>query len=123
MNKVLVPILFVIATLNPSFSCFADSDFDQSGVLLKLEEVIKSSLRDNFSVKRAEARLKKEEELYLALKRSIFPKLTTDLYTAAVTEANKGVIFSTTEIRLPIFEGGRRLLKKERSPLKFQLKN
>src|SRR3990167_6347265 len=67
------------------------------GTLLSLEEILGRALKDSAQVKRAEARLEKEEALLRAAKRRFFPKIGTDLYTAATSEDRRGILFWKNE--------------------------
>lgn len=95
----------------------AETKFVKRGTLVTVNDAIQKALRDDASVKRAEARLLKEKELYEAVKSRAFPKLTTDLYAAGVTQQDRGVIFWASEIRLPLFEGGRWFHEKRKKSL------
>lgn len=117
MNKVIIIIsLIFIANIRPSF---AEPELVHHGTLIKIEDVIKSSIQDDVRVKSAEARLKKEEELYQAVKRSVLPHATADLYSALASGDKRGIIFWKPEIRFPIFEGGK--WKHEKAKKSYEL--
>lgn len=113
-------ILVIALLLAHPFSGFAAPEFVTGGTQLSLEESLSRALKDSAQVKRAQARLEKEEALLKAIKREAFPRLKTELYTAAVNQDRRGVIFWTSEIRLPLFEGGRRVHEKQRRDLQVQ---
>jgi len=120
MRTFLVSLLIgAVATASPVWG-FSESELVPGGTLLTLEESLARVLKDDAQVKRAEARLEKEEALLKAVKREAFPKLKTELYTAAVSHDNRGIIFWTSEIRLPLFEGGRRIHEKRKKDLEVQ---
>lgn len=96
------------------------SSLIRGGTLLSLEETLGRALKDSAQVRRAEARLEKEEALLRAAKRRFFPKIGTDLYTAATSEDHRGILFWKNEMRLPIFEGGRLIHEKRKKDLQVQ---
>ena len=88
--------------------------------LLTLSDCIKRALQDDTHIKRAQARLEREEALLRAIKLNAFPKLKTELYAAGVSEDRRGIIFWTSEIRFPLFEGGKWIHEKRMKTLVVQ---
>lgn len=119
-GRVLTGALLIPLLLLGGSSGLAEGDFVSGGTLLTLDESLKRALKDEAQVKRAEARLEREEALLRAVKRKLFPKLDTHLYGAAVTQDRRGIIFWTSEIRLPLFEGGRWIHEKWKQELEVQ---
>src|SRR3989338_8347326 len=98
MKKLITVLIFSFAFFGMIPPSFSEADFARYGTLIKFEDLVKRSLNHAAEVKRARARLWKEEELYQSVRRSAFPKLTTDIYSAGVTQQNRGIIFWTSEI-------------------------
>lgn len=119
MGKVLRGALVPLLLLSTSLG-FAEGDFVSGGAPLSLDQSLERALKDDAQVKRAEARLEKEEALLRAVKRKVFPKFDTRLYTAAIIQDRRGIIFWTSEIRLPLFEGGKWIHEKRKKDLEVQ---
>ncbi|MGH9428636.1 MAG: TolC family protein, partial [Terriglobia bacterium] len=114
-------VLFIILlTLRSPSRGFAEEGSVEPRTLLSLQEILRRALRDHAQVKRAEARLEKEEALLRAMKQGFFPKLASNLYMAGVTQDDRGIIFWTNEVRLPLFEGGRRIHEKRKKGIQVR---
>ena len=115
-------ILILIGTFLLSGSVFAELVTTPltSQKLLTLSDCIKSALQDDAHIKRAQARLEREEALLRAVKLSAFPKFKTELYTAGVSQDPHGIIFWTSELGLPLFEGGKWIHEKKMKSLSVE---
>lgn len=117
MRKILFLFLLIFLFRNPSGFC-EEPVF--RGKVLKLEEVLNVALSSDSRILAMKAKLDKEKALHEAVMRGFFPKLRTELYGALTSEAsNRGIVYWTTEVRIPIFEGGRRLHELKAESLKI----
>ncbi len=80
---------------------------DQFGSLLTLDEAVTKALEGDPEVKRALARLHKEESLYKGSRSEFFPKLNAGSFAAFATGDKHFVDFLETGIEQPIFQGGK----------------
>ena len=80
---------------------------DQFGSLLTLDEAVTRALEGDPEVKRAFARLHKEETLYKGSRSEFFPKLSAETFAAFATGDKRFVDFLETGIEQPIFQGGK----------------
>lgn len=111
-----------VAVLVFAHAGFAEAESMGQGTLLGLTESLEKALKDSSRVKQAEARLEKEKALLSAVKRSFFPKLSTEIYTAFATGDSRGIIFWTSEIRLPVFDGGKLIHERRKKDLEVREK-
>ncbi|MBI4972089.1 MAG: TolC family protein [Candidatus Omnitrophica bacterium] len=120
MRKILFLFLLMFFLWNSSGFC-EEPVF--RGKVLKLEEVVNLALSSDPRILLVKARLDKEKALHEAVMRGFFPKLRTELYGALTSEAsNRGIVYWTTEVRIPVFEGGRRLHELKAESLKIDEK-
>lgn len=107
MKKAIIFFLLILLVREPSGFCEEPFVY---GKMLKLDDVLQAALSNEPRIRMVKARLDKEKALREAVKRGFFPKLRTELYGALTSQSrNSGILFWTSEIRFPVFEGGRRL--------------
>lgn len=110
--------IFISVFLIPPFAR-ADGGFQAQGIKVNFDSVIERVLLDHAQIRRARARLEREEALLRAVKRGFFPKLQTEIFAAGTSEASsRGVLFWTFGLRVPIFEGGRRIHEVKKQSLR-----
>jgi len=85
-----------------------------SGTLLSIDEAVKNALKDSSEIKRALARLGKEEALYKGTLSEFFPKIKAEGEAGAATGARSFLAYLDTGIEQPIFQGGKAVAEKRR---------
>lgn len=93
---------------------------DQFGSLVSLEEAVQRALKNEAEVKRAFARLKKEESLYKGSISEFLPKLSTEIFQAAATGERKSVTYLDAGVEQPLFQGGKILAGKRKHKVRMQ---
>lgn len=116
-------LLSIVVTLFVAAAFFAHSlkaatpdalSPDQFGSLLTLDEAVTRALQSHAEVKRAFARLHKEESLYKGSLAEFFPKLNGEVVSAFATGEKHFVNFVDTGIEQPIFQGGKIVAQKKK---------
>ncbi len=87
---------------------------EQFGSLLTLDEAVARALKNHAEVKRAVARLQKEESLYKGALAEFFPKLSGEITSAVATGDKHFVNYVDTGIEQPIFQGGKAVAQKQK---------
>ncbi|HOW87313.1 MAG TPA: TolC family protein [Candidatus Omnitrophota bacterium] len=87
---------------------------EQFGSLLTLDEAVARALKNHAEVKRAFARLHKEESLYKGALAEFFPKLSGEITSAFATGGKSFVNYVDTGIEQPIFQGGKAVAQKQK---------
>ena len=87
---------------------------DQFGSLLTLDEAVARTLKNGQEIKRAAARLHKEESLYEGSLREFFPKLAGEAFSAFATGDKHFVDFMDVGLEQPIFQGGKIVAQKQK---------
>jgi outer membrane protein TolC len=109
----LVLVLTVLAA--PVSAQAADSAvLTPSGTLLSIDEAVTNSLKDSSEIKRALARLGKEEALYKGTLAEFFPKLKAEGEAGVASGESRFLGFLNTGIEQPIFQGGKAVAEKHR---------
>ena len=106
-------VLAVLAA--PASAQAADSAvLRPSGTLLSIDEAVTNSLKDSSEIKRALARLGKEEALYKGTLAEFFPKLKAEGEAGVATGDSRFLGYLNTGIEQPIFQGGKAVAEKHR---------
>lgn len=79
------------------------------GKLITLDSALAQVLNDHVKVKLTQAKIEKEAALLRVAQMGALPKLSTEYSAALATQDGPGIGFWTTEIKLPLFQGGRRI--------------
>lgn len=87
---------------------------DQFGSLLTLDEALARALQSDAEVKRALARLHKEESLYKGSLAEFFPKLGGEAFSAFATGDKHFVNYVEAGLEQPIFQGGKILAQRKK---------
>jgi outer membrane protein TolC len=85
----------------------------QFGSLLTLEEAVTRALKDHGEVKRAFARLRKEEALYKGKLSEFLPKIKADAVGGMATGEKRVLTYLDTGIEQPLFQGGKAIAEKK----------
>ena len=85
-----------------------------SGELLSIDEAVSNALKDSSEIKRALARLGKEEALYKGTLAEFFPRIKADVQAGAATGERTFLSYLDTGIEQPIFQGGKAVAEKKR---------
>ena len=85
-----------------------------SGELLSIDEAVSNALKDSSEIKRALARLGKEEALYKGTLAEFFPRIKADVQAGAATGERTFLSYLDTGIEQPIFQGGKAVAEKRR---------
>ncbi len=93
---------------------------NQFGSLLGLTEAVERALKNQAEVKRAFARLKKEEALYKGSISEFLPKLSGEIFQAAATGQRKSVTYLDAGVEQPLFQGGKILAGKRKHKARMQ---
>ncbi|HOW59111.1 MAG TPA: TolC family protein [Candidatus Omnitrophota bacterium] len=93
---------------------------EQFGSLLGLNEAVARALTNQAEVKRAFARMKKEEALYKGSIAEFLPKLGGEIFQAVATGDRKSVTFLDAGIEQPLFKGGKILAGKRRRKVRLE---
>ena len=92
-----------------------------SGALLSINEAVSNALKDASEIKRALARLGKEEALYKGTLAEFFPKLKADVQAGAATGERRFLAYLDTGIEQPIFQGGKAVAEKRRQSAVYEI--
>ncbi|MDA9101391.1 TolC family protein [Omnitrophica bacterium] len=84
------------------------------GSVLTLEEVVARATKDHAEVKRAAAKLSKEEALYKAARADFLPEFKMAMFSGAATGERSLLTSFDTGIEQPLFRGGKTLAQKRR---------
>lgn len=93
---------------------------NQFGSLLGMTEAVERALKNQAEVKRAFARLKKEEALYKGSISEFLPKLSGEIFQAAATGQRKSVTYLDAGVEQPLFQGGKILAGKRKHKARMQ---
>jgi outer membrane protein TolC len=116
----LVLVLTVLAA--PVSAQAADSAvLTPSGTLLSIDEAVTNSLKDSSEIKRALARLGKEEALYKGTLAEFFPKLKAEGEAGVASGESRFLGFLNTGIEQPIFQGGKAVAEKHRQNAVYEV--
>ena len=105
-----------VTVLAASFSAQAAESvvLRPSGSLLSIDEAVTNALKDSSEIKRALARLGKEEALYKGALSEFYPKIKADVQAGAATGDRTFLSYLDTGIEQPIFQGGKAVAEKRR---------
>lgn len=92
-----------------------------SGEVLSINEAVSNALKDASEIKRALARLGKEEALYKGTLAEFFPKLKADVQAGAATGERTFLSYLDTGIEQPIFQGGKAVAEKKRQNAVYEV--
>jgi outer membrane protein TolC len=109
-------IVSVVAVMSFSAAGIASLDTlppNQYGVLLTLDEAVIQALKEQGEVKRALARLRKEEALYRGKFAEFFPKLKAEALTGIATGEKQFLTYLDMGIEQPLFQGGKAVAEKK----------
>ena len=85
-----------------------------SGTLLSIDEAVTNALKDSSEIKRALARLGREEALYKGTLAEFFPKIKAEAQAGAATGERNFLAYLDTGIEQPIFQGGKAVAEKRK---------
>jgi outer membrane protein TolC len=92
-----------------------------SGELLSIDEAVRNALKDSSEIKRALARLGKEEALYKGTLAEFYPKIKADVQAGAATGERTFLSYLDTGIEQPIFQGGKAVAEKKRQSAVYEV--
>ncbi len=92
-----------------------------SGTLLSIDEAVTNALKDSSEIKRALARLGKEEALYKGTLAEFFPKLKAAGEAGVATGDSRFLGYLDTGIEQPIFQGGKAVAEKRRQNAVYEV--
>lgn len=113
IKRIAVLILALVGICPAGFAAVEMRQSDQFGVLLSLDEAVLRALKTQGEIKRAMARLQKEEALYKGKLSEFFPKLKAESFTGAATGEKQFLTYLDTGIEQPIFQGGKAVAEKK----------
>jgi len=85
-----------------------------SGMLLSIDEAVTKAFQDSSEIKRALARLGKEEALYKGTLSEFFPRIKAEGEAGAATGGRSFLSYLDAGIEQPIFQGGKAVAEKRR---------
>jgi len=117
-KRIFIKLMIVLIVAVMSFSATGTAALEtlpsaQYGVLLTLEEAVIQALKDHSNVKRALARLRKEEALYKGKLAEFFPKLKAEALTGIATGEKQFLNYLDAGIEQPLFQGGKAVAEKK----------
>ena len=108
-----VLIFLSVAWFSPIAATAAETiPAGQFGSLLTLEEAVTRALKDQGEIKRAFARLRKEQALYKGKLAEFFPMIKADALEGMTTE-RKFLTYIDAGIEQPIFQGGKTVAERK----------
>ncbi len=113
-SAVWVGLAVTVLTASVSPGAQAAEAVQPSGALLSIDEAVAKALKDSSEIKRALARLGKEEALYKGTLSEFFPKIKAEGEAGAATGERNFLAYLDTGIEQPIFQGGKAVAEKRR---------
>ncbi len=107
-------LVAVVLTASVSAQAAESVVLRPSGELLSIDEAVSNALKDSSEIKRALARLGKEEALYKGTLAEFFPRIKADVQAGAATGERTFLSYLDTGIEQPIFQGGKAVAEKKR---------
>jgi len=99
-----VPLIIILLLGNATFA-FPEEGLQSHGILISLDDALKSALKEHDGIQLLHVRREKEAALEKYAKKANWPKLRSNVYGAAVTQTEPGVLFWTNEIAITVFDG------------------